>query len=68
MSSRLRIVIALYFALLFICIGLWILSTQFGMTAQEQLSEVASSGIKTVLGALIGVLSVVAGADREKAK
>ena len=66
MDRREVLTIALLFALLIICIITWVISTQFGYTAQESLSEIAADGFKTVLGALIGALSLMAGKKSER--
>jgi len=55
------LVIALFFALLLLCVAMIVGSEFVGPTLREQMLPVALDGFKTVLGAIIGALSAIIG-------
>jgi hypothetical protein len=59
-----RSVIALYFALLLICVALMLGSNLLRPVVSETVLPLAGDGFKTVLGALVGALSVMVGERR----
>ena len=62
-TNRQKLVVQLYFLLLAIVSFLWILSTFLGMTAQQSISSVAEDAFKTIIGAIVGSLTVVLGGN-----
>ncbi|MBV6658460.1 MAG: hypothetical protein KI785_11900 [Devosiaceae bacterium] len=56
-----RTVVALFFLLLLVCVGLIVLSQFSGPVLREQLLPVALDGFKMVLGAIVGALSALMG-------
>ena len=59
-----RAVIALYFVLLLICVALMLGSDLLRPVVSTTVLPLAGDGFKTVLGALIGALSVMVGERR----
>lgn len=65
MSTGQTYVVIIFGALLLGCAALLIASNFLGPTAQEAVSLVAKDGFKTVLGALVGALSVILGSPKQ---
>jgi hypothetical protein len=61
MTLSQRFFIALYVGLLLLCGALLVLSDLLSPTVRAALLPVSSDGFKTVLGALLGAISVMVG-------
>jgi hypothetical protein len=64
MSTAQMVVLGAYFVLLILCIGMFVGAEFAGPTMRETIGPLASEGFKTVLGALIGSLSILLGGKK----
>ncbi|MFK8250198.1 hypothetical protein [Ancylobacter terrae] len=65
MTSSQRIAIIVFGSLLATCVALLIISNFLGPVAQESVASVSRDGFKTVLGAMVGALSVILGGAKK---
>jgi hypothetical protein len=61
MSPSQRFFLALYVGLLLLCAALLVISNFLDPTVRSTLLPISSDGFKTVLGALLGAISVMLG-------
>jgi hypothetical protein len=64
MSTTQIVILAAYFVLLVLCVGMLVGAEFVGPTVRETMGPLASEGFKTVLGALVGSLSILLGGKK----
>jgi len=65
LTSSQKFLIGLYVFLLLLCVALIIVADFLSPTVREALLPISADGFKTVLGALLGAISVLLGVKNE---
>ena len=65
MTNQQKFCLVLYFALLIICVALFILSDMLSLEARTTVISIAADGFKLVIGAIVGTLSAIIGVTNQ---